>query len=66
MNDKKPSPHFWLGNAIMALALLMLLLMGKLWQLMGSGAMVLWGLTVALGLYLLLQDKGKQPPDFPG
>lgn len=57
MNDSKPSAQFWLGNGILALALLLLLFMGQLWELMGIGAMVLWGLLVAAGVYFLMQDN---------
>jgi hypothetical protein len=58
MNNDKPGTKFWLGNAVMALALLLLLNIGSLWESMGMGAMVLWVLVVAAGLYLLMQDKG--------
>jgi hypothetical protein len=57
MNDDKPTTKFWLGNGILALALLLLLFMGQLWEAMGIGAMVLWGLVVAVGVYLLMNDK---------
>ena len=65
MNDDKPSAKFWLGNAVLALALLLLLFMGQLWQAMGVGAMVLWGLVVAVGVYLLMNDKDG-PSNLPG
>ena len=57
MNDNKPNNKFWLGNGIMALAMLLLLFMGKLWEVMGVGAMVLWGGLVVAGVYLLMTDK---------
>jgi hypothetical protein len=65
MNESKPTMQFWLGNGILALALLLLLFMGQLWEVMGVGAMVLWGLVVAAGVYLLMNDKN-EPPSFPG
>lgn len=65
MNDDKPTTKFWLGNGVLALALLLLLYMGKLWALMGAGAMVLWVLLVAVGVYLLMSDKGG-PSNSPG
>lgn len=67
MNDdnQAPTPKFWMGNAILAVALLMLLFIGKLWESMGVGAMVLWVLVVALGVYLLMNDKDG-PSDTPG
>ena len=57
MNDEKPTNKFWLGNGIMALAMLLLLFMGRLWEVMGAGAMVLWGVLVAAGVTLLMSDK---------
>lgn len=65
MNDTKPGSKFWLGNGLLALAMLLLLYMGQLWEVMGIGAMVLWGLLVAAGVYLLMGDKS-EPPNFPG
>ena len=65
MNDDKPTVKFWLGNAVLAVALLLLLFMGQLWEAMGVGAMVLWGLVVAAGVYLMMSDKS-EPPTFPG
>jgi hypothetical protein len=58
MDKEKPSAQFWLGNGVLAVALLMLLAMGRLWEVMGSGAMVLWVVVVAIGVYLLASDKG--------
>jgi hypothetical protein len=65
MNESKPTMKFWLGNGVLGLALLLLLYMGSLWEVMGAGAMVLWGLVVAAGVYLLMSDKS-EPPTFPG
>jgi len=56
--------NFWLGNAILALALLLLLNMGALWEQMGMLAMVLWVITVGIGAYLVLSgqvDGGNGP-----
>ncbi len=58
MNDEKPTSKFWLGNGVMAVAMVMLLFMGKLWESMGAAAMGLWITVVALGVYLLMSDKG--------
>ena len=58
MQQENPTPRFWLGNAVLAVALLMLLFMGKLWEVMGAGAMVLWTVLVVIGVYLLMSDKG--------
>jgi hypothetical protein len=64
MNDEKPGTKFWLGNGVLALAMLLLLYMGELWEMMGVGAMVVWGLLVAAGVYLLMSEKS-EPPNFP-
>lgn len=65
MNDSEKSAKFWLGNAILAIAMLMLLFMGRLWEIMGNSAMVLWIAVVAAGTWLLLSGKD-DPPSFPG
>lgn len=65
MNEEKPGTKFWIGNGILALALLMLLFMGQLWQSLGAVAMALWVVLVGIGAYLLLNDKGESN-NFPG
>jgi purine-cytosine permease-like protein len=57
MNEPEHSTKFWLGNAILAVAMLVLLFMGRLWEVMGTAAMVLWTALVIAGVYLLLTDK---------
>lgn len=54
MNDDEFGPSFWLGNAVLGLALVMLLFMGALWESLGTMALVLWTAVVALGVYLVL------------
>lgn len=61
MNEPKHSLNFWLGNGILAVALLLVLFMGSLWQVIGRGAMVLWVALVVAGVYLLMKDNGKKP-----
>lgn len=61
MNEQEHSKNFWLGNAILAVALLVLLFMGSLWEIMGIAAMVLWTALVVAGVYLLMSDKGQSP-----
>jgi hypothetical protein len=58
MNEPEHSKNFILGNAILAAALLVLLFMGRLWEVMGVGAMVLWTAMVIAGVTLLMKDKG--------
>lgn len=65
MNDSEKTGKFWLGNAVLAVAMVMLLFMGKLWEILGSSAMGLWIAVVAAGAWLLLSEKD-EPPTFPG
>lgn len=56
MSDQ-PSHTSWLGNAILGGAAVLLLFIGKAWEVMGVGAMVLWMGLVALGVYFVTQGK---------
>lgn len=60
MNDEKQSLNFWLGNGILAVALLLVLFMGSLWEVLGRGAMVIWIVLVVAGVYLLMKDNTGQ------
>jgi hypothetical protein len=59
MNDKEFGPNFWLGNGILAVALIMLLFMGSMWETFGPIAMVLWTAVVAFGVYLVMSKPPK-------
>ena len=65
MKSPESKINFWLGNGILAVALLILLFMEQVWNLLGSGTMVLWILLVGAGIYFLVKDKS-EPPTFPG
>jgi hypothetical protein len=52
--------RFWAGNAVLAVAVLVLLNMGGLSERFGMGAVALWMALVALGFYLIM--SGKEPP----
>ncbi len=52
--------RFWAGNAVLAVALLVLFNMGALSERYGMGAVALWMILVAVGFYLIL--SGKEPP----
>ncbi len=56
--SEQPSSTFWLGNAILAVALFLLLFMGNAWESMGVGAMAIWICLVALGTYLVMLKPG--------
>lgn len=55
--DKHPT-SFWIGNALLGVALLMLIFLGRLWEMMGSLAMGLWMVLAGAGMYLVTRDKG--------
>jgi hypothetical protein len=60
MSDPKQKAQFMLGNAILAVCMLMLMFMGTLWQHLGPMAMVLWVVLAAAGVYFVMQDKRDQ------
>lgn len=59
MNNDEMTPRFWLGNGILAVALILLLNIGTLWDKMGVAAMMLWATLAAAGIYLIMTDKKK-------
>lgn len=65
MQEPKHGRNFWLGNAILAVALVMVLFIGPLWELMGVFAMILWAVVVGIGVLFITRDEGT-PPTFPG
>jgi hypothetical protein len=58
MNDQKHTTTFWLGNALLALALGILMFFSSLWAAYGAVVMVLWMGLAAGGIYLVTRDKG--------
>lgn len=65
MNEFKHGPRFWIGNALLATALLSLFFMGPLSDNMGVWAMVLWMVLAGIGMYFLMTDKSEAPPGMP-
>jgi hypothetical protein len=63
MNER--GPHFWIGNLLLALSMVMLLFLQQLWAAMGSWAMVLWMLLAGVGMYLVTRDKGPPGANMP-
>lgn len=53
----KMNNRFLLGNLILGTALILLLFMGKAWDLLGAAAMVLWVALAGAGMHLLMKDK---------
>mgnify|MGYP001587202221 CR=1 FL=1 len=62
MNTGKRSRNFWIGNGILAVAMLALLFMGPLSDALGIWAAVLWMLLAAIGMGLVMSDKTDEPP----
>ena len=58
MNDPQHPASFWLGNALLGLALVMLIFLGSLWESLGVWAMALWMGLAGAGMYLVTKDKG--------
>lgn len=62
MNPHKYGRNFWVGNAVLALAMLMLFFMGPLSDALGIWAAVLWMAVAAAGMTLVMSDKSGEPP----
>ena len=63
----KPTPDpskvaFWIGNGVLAIALLMLFFMNTLAARLGMGAFVAWAVLAAIGVSLVMKDKRDEPP----
>lgn len=57
-DPRKQRLNFWLGNGLLAAALLTLFFLGPLSEALGIGAMVLWMALAGVGMYFIMQDKG--------
>jgi len=62
LNTGKRSRNLWIGNTVLALAMLLLLFMGPLSDALGIWAAVLWMVLAAVGMTLLMSDKSDEPP----
>ncbi len=62
MKPNKRSQRFWIGNGILALAMLTLFYMGPLSELLGIWAAVMWMVLAAVGMALVMSDKSGEPP----
>lgn len=60
MGGPENSNNFLIGNVILAIALLLLLFMGRAWEAFGFGAMVVWIALVVAGVYFLMQGGEKK------
>ena len=62
MNTGKHKRNFWIGNAVLALAMLMLFFMKPLSDAIGIWAAVAWMALAAVGMGLVMSDKSDEPP----
>lgn len=58
MNASKHGINFWIGNAILAVALVALFYMDPLSEALGIWAMTLWMALAGAGVYFLTNGKG--------
>lgn len=62
MKTGKRSPNFWIGNGVLAVAMLTLFFMGPLSEALGVWAAVLWMALAGAGMALVMSDKSDEPP----
>ena len=62
MNTGKHRRNFWIGNGVLAVAMLTLFFMGPLSDMLGIWAAVLWMVLAAVGMALVMSDKTEEPP----
>lgn len=62
MSSGKHGRKFWIGNGVLAVAMLTLFFMGPLSEALGIWAAVLWMVLAAVGMTLLMSDKTDEPP----
>ena len=62
MNTTKHKRNFWIGNGILAVAMLTLFFMGPLSERLGIWAAVIWMVLAGVGMALVMSDKTEEPP----
>jgi len=62
LSSSKHSRNFWLGNGVLAVAMLTMRFMGPLSNALGIWAAVMWMVLAAIGVALLMSDKSDEPP----
>ena len=62
MKSGNHSRNFWLGNGILAVAMLTLFFMGPLSDALGIWAAAIWMALAAAGMALVMSDKSAEPP----
>lgn len=63
--DDGPRTYFILGNVILALAAVMLLFFGTLWEQFGIWALLLWMVMAVLGVYFISRSSDPSQPGPP-
>ncbi len=63
MSSGKHKRNFWLGNGILAVAMLTLIFMGPLSNALGIWATVIWMVLAAAGVTVLMSGKSDEPPE---
>lgn len=58
----KHGRNFWIGNAVLAVAMLALFFMAPLSEALGIWAAVLWMVLAAVGMSLVMSDRSGEPP----
>ncbi|MEB4589582.1 hypothetical protein VSS37_01185 [Candidatus Thiothrix sp. Deng01] len=53
--DPEQRRNFWIGNGLLAIALLMLFFMEPLSRMLGMGAVALWMICAAIGTYFIMK-----------
>jgi len=62
MKHDKRKRKFWMGNGVLALAMVMLLFMGPLSSLLGIWAVAIWMGLAGAGVALLMSGQADEPP----
>jgi len=62
LNTAKHKRNFWIGNGILAVAMLTLFFMGPLSERLGIWAAVIWMVLAGVGMALVMSDKTEEPP----
>jgi hypothetical protein len=63
MKSRNRGRNFWVGNAVLALAMILLLFMGPLSDAWGIWAVGVWMALAAVGMGLLMSDNSDEPPE---
>ncbi len=57
MSQEDQKRNFMIGNALLAVCLLMIFFLGPLWEQLGPVTMLVWAGLAGAGMYLVMKDK---------